>query len=67
MSFSLTLLSAALTRISSTILKKPGTYLISRCTIRLFSESQVHIICVIVSTLPMYESGRLRICSSWES
>lgn len=76
-----TLLSAALTRISSTILKNPGTYVISLLwyikdgcheamkmvyllVIRLFSESYTHMYWVWASTLPIYESGRFKICSS---
>jgi hypothetical protein len=81
-----TLLSAALTNISSTILKKPGTYWTSLRidimrrelawaptartdlkTILFVSESNAHIFCLRCSTLPMYESGRLRICSICES
>lgn len=34
---------------------------------RFVSESYVQMCCVTVSTLPMYESGRLRMCSNWES
>jgi len=74
-----TLLSAALTRISSKILKKPGTkvvFLMSascylsvayRLTIIFVASSYTHIIWVIASTDPMYESGRLRTCSSCDS
>lgn len=64
MFLSLCLLSAALTKISSKILYKPGTKVTSLQFIPT-SSSYTHINWVNGSTDPMYVSGRRRICSSW--
>mmetsp|Transcript_14134 Transcript_14134/g.43686 ORF Transcript_14134/g.43686 Transcript_14134/m.43686 type:complete len:203 (+) Transcript_14134:3217-3825(+) len=58
------LLSAALTIISSKILKRPGTYVTGRRTMRLVDASRTHMGCVDCSMEPMYVSGRSRMCSS---
>lgn len=57
------LLSAALTRISSKILYKPGTQVISLEIIFACSVSQTHICCLTNSTEPIQVSGRRSTCS----
>lgn len=57
-----TLLSAALTKISSKILYNPGAYVMSCCTS--CSPSWTHSLSSFLSVLPMYVSGRSKMCSS---
>eukprot|EP00962_Isochrysis_galbana_P036427 scaffold12591_cov102-Isochrysis_galbana.AAC.3 len=61
------LLSAALTRISSKILYRPGTYDTLRCRIRPASASKTHASAVTASMEPTYVSGRCRMCWCWVS
>jgi hypothetical protein len=61
---SLTLLSAALTRISSKILYRPGTYDTSRTASPVAPPSCAHSRAVWRSVDPTYVSGRSRICSN---
>ena len=61
------LLSAAFTRISSKILYRPGTKETLRFSMETVSELKAHICSVVISTEPMYVSGRFKMCSSWVS